>query len=139
MTPISQEGGDPVPDDALIPTLPATVASAHLSACAAELAGNATSGRIGPYVPDLADLTTVVGDLVAGQQQIALVLARLADHLTERGRRGGLAQVESPDLAALAEVLGAAAAATGHAASALAESRPVLDIVMTSAGPDAQL
>ncbi len=116
----------PVPDDALTPTLPATVASAHLNACAAELAG-------GPYVSDLADLTAVVEDLVAGQQQIGLALAQLADRLTSRGRR------TSPDLAALAEVLGAAAAATGHAASALAESRPVLDIVMTSAGPDAQL
>jgi hypothetical protein len=130
---MSQEGGDPVSDDALTPMLPATVASAHLSACAAELAGNAVAG---PYVSDLADLTTVVEDLVAGQQQIAMALAQLADHLTSRGRR---AQVESPDLAALAEVLAAAATATGHAASALAESRPVLDIVMTSAGPDTQL
>jgi hypothetical protein len=136
MTPTSMEGGDRVSDDALTPTLPATVASAHLSACAAELAGNSMPGRVGPYVPDLADLATVVEDLVAGQQQIAMALAQLADHLTSRGRR---AQVESPDLAALAEVLAAAATATGHAASALAESRPVLDIVMTSAGPDAQL
>jgi hypothetical protein len=136
MTPMSVEGGDRVSDDASTPTLPATVASAHLSACAAELAGNSVSGRVGPYVPDLADLTTVVEDLVAGQQRIAMALAQLADHLTSRGRR---AQVESPDLAALAEVLAAAATATGHAASALAESRPVLDIVMTSAGPDAQL
>jgi hypothetical protein len=125
-----------VSDDALTPMLPATVASAHLSACAAELAGNAVAG---PYVSDLADLTTVVEDLVAGQQQIGLALARLADHLTARGRRGGLAQVHSPDLASLAEVLAAASIATGHAASALAESRPVLDIVMTSAGPDTQL
>ena len=136
---MSLEGGDRVPDDALTPTLPATVASAHLSACAAELAGSSVSGRIGPYVPDLADLTTVVEDLVAGQQQIAVALAQLADHLTSRGRRGSLAQVQSPDLAALAEVLAAAATATGHAASALAESQPVLDIVMTSAGPDARL
>lgn len=133
---MSQEGGDRVPDDALIPTLPATVASAHLSACAAELAGNSVTG---PHVSDLADLTAVVEDLVAGQQQIGLALARLADHLAARGRRGGLAQVHSPDLSSLAEVLGAASIATGHAASALAESRPVLDIVMTSAGPDAQL
>jgi hypothetical protein len=90
-------------------------------------------------VSDLADLTTVVEDLVAGQQQIGLALARLADHLSARTRRGALAQVHSPDLASLAEVLGAASIATGHAASALAESRPVLDIVKTSAGPDAQL
>lgn len=136
---MSVEGGDRVSDEALTPTLPATVASAHLSACATELAGNSAAGRVGPYVPDLADLTRVVEDLVTGQQQIAVALAQLADHLTSRGRRGSLAQVQSPDLAALAEVLAAAATATGHAASALAESRPVLDIVMTSAGPDAQL
>jgi hypothetical protein len=136
MTPMSLEGGDRVSDDALTPTLPATVASAHFSTCAAELAGNSVAG---PYVSDLAELTTVVEDLVAGQQQIGLALARLADHLTARGRRGGLAQVHSPDLASLAEVLAAASIATGHAASALAESRPVLDIMMTSAGPDAQL
>jgi hypothetical protein len=115
--------------------LPATVASAHLSTCAAELA----AGRDGPRITDLADLMAVVEDLVAGQQHVAIALARLADHLADRRRRGGLAQVGSPDLAALAEVLGAAATATGHAAGALAESRPVLDIVLASAGPDAQL
>jgi hypothetical protein len=115
--------------------LPATVASAHLSTCAAELA----AGRDGPQVSDVADLMAMVEDLVAGQQHIALALARLADHLADRRRQGALARVWSPDLVALSEVLGAAAAATGHAAGALAESRPVLDIVLASAGPDAQL
>jgi hypothetical protein len=114
-------------DDAA-PTLPATVVAAHLSACATELA----VGRGAPNVSDLADLTAVVEHLVAGQQQIALALAHLADQLTVRPRNG-------TDLSAVAEVLTAAAAATGHAADALAECRPVLDIVVSSAGPDAQL
>jgi ABC-type transporter Mla subunit MlaD len=115
-------------DDAA-PTLPATVVAAHLKACATELA----VGRGAPNVPDLADLTAVVEDLVAGQQQIALALAHLADQITARRQRTG------PDMSALAEVLGAAATATGHAADALAESRPVLDIVLASAGPETQL
>ncbi len=109
--------------------LPATVVTAHLKACATELA----VGHGAPYVPDLADLTAVVEDLVAGQQQIAIALAHLADQLTNRRQR------TAPDMAALGEVLAAAATATGHAADALAESRPVLDIVLTSAGPDTQL
>jgi hypothetical protein len=120
--------------DRAMPLLPGTVVSAHFSACATELAG-----RTGPQVSDIADLMTVVEDLIAGQRQIGLALARLADQLADRGRRGALAQVGSPDLSALAEVLGAAASATGHAAGALAESRPVLDIVLASAGPDAPL
>ena len=113
--------------DEAVPTLPATVVAAHLKACATELA----VGRGAPNVSDLADLTAVVEDLVAGQQQIAIALAHLADQLTARQR--------GTDLSALAEVLTAAATATGHAADALAESRPVLDIVRTSAGPDTQL
>jgi hypothetical protein len=99
-------------DDAV--TLPATVVSAHLRACAAELAA-------GPSVSELDDLTTLLEDLVAGQRQIADALTHLAGQMGRR-RTG-------PDLTALAEVLGAAASATGHAADALAESRPVLDIV----------
>lgn len=97
-----------MPDDAL--TLPATVVSAHLRSCAADLA----AARATPELPELALL---LADLVAGQQRIAAALARWSQQLT------------GPELAALAEVLGAAATATGHAAAALAESRPVLDIV----------
>ncbi|HEX4724382.1 MAG TPA: hypothetical protein VH333_17825 [Pseudonocardiaceae bacterium] len=113
-------------EDEDAPTLPATVVAAHLNACATELA----VGRGAPNVSDLADLTSVVHDLVAGQQQIAIALAHLADQLTAR---------RHDDMSALAEVLSAAATATGHAADALAESRPVLDIVLSSAGPDAKL
>ncbi|HEX5405606.1 MAG TPA: hypothetical protein VFX16_25300 [Pseudonocardiaceae bacterium] len=122
------------PDHAL-PALPATVAAAHLTACANELAGD--TGRSG--IGDLADLTAVVDQLVAGQRHIAAALARLATHVGDRHRDGALAAVDSPDIAALTEVLNAAATATGHAAGALAQSRPVLDIVVSSAGPDARI
>jgi hypothetical protein len=118
-----------------LPALPATVAAAHLSACAAELAGD--TGRSG--ISDLADLTAVVDQLVAGQRHIAAALARLSGHIGDRHRDGALAAVDSPDIAALTEVLTAAATATGHAAGALAQSRPVLDIVLASAGPDARI
>ncbi|HEY3748208.1 MAG TPA: hypothetical protein VGL80_03335 [Pseudonocardiaceae bacterium] len=128
------------PDHAL-PALPATVAAAHLTACAAELAGDTVAGRAGadPEIGDLADLTAVVDQLVAGQRYVATALARLAGHITDRHRDGALAAVDSPDIAALTEVLAAAATATGHAAGALAQSRPVLDIVLASAGPDARI
>jgi hypothetical protein len=110
--------------------LPATVAAAHLTASAAELAGNAAVG-------DLADLTAVLDQLVTGQRHIAAALARLADHIADRHRDGALATVDTPEITALTEVLAAAATATGHAAGALAQSRPVLDIVLAAAGPDA--
>jgi hypothetical protein len=105
--------------------LPATVAAAHLTASAAALAGDAAIG-------DLADLTAVMDQLVAGQRHIAAALAKLAGHIADR--RDG-----APEIAALTEVLTAAATATGHAAGALAQSRPVLDIVLAAEGPDARL
>ncbi|HWM06888.1 MAG TPA: hypothetical protein VNP92_31505 [Actinophytocola sp.] len=83
--------------------LPATVLTAHLESCAAELAAD-------PAPPD--DLAQVVGQLVSGQRHIAATLERLA-------RQQGSTPVA--DRAALAAVLRAAARATGHAADALAE------------------
>lgn len=126
------------PEHAL-PALPATVVAGHLTACAAELAGDTAAARrgAGPAVRDLADLTAVVDQLVTSQRHLATTLTRLADHITERHRDGALAVVEPSEIAALAEVLTAAAAASGHAAGALAQSRPVLDIVLAAAGPDA--
>ncbi|HVV20363.1 MAG TPA: hypothetical protein VHF06_13075 [Pseudonocardiaceae bacterium] len=113
--------------------LPATVAAAHLTASAAELAKDAAA------VGDLADLTAVMDQLVAGQQHIAVALGKLADHIAGRHRDGSLAAVDAPEIAALTEVLAAAAAASGHAAGALEQSRPVLDIVLAAAGPDARI
>ena len=131
---------DDEPTQAL-PAWPATVAATHLSAAAAELAGDTAAGRAGaaPAVADVAELTAVVDQLVAGQRYVAAALDRLATHVTDRHRDGALDAVDTPDIAALAEVLATAATATGHAAGALAQSRPVLDIVIAAAGPDATL
>jgi hypothetical protein len=118
------------PEHAL-PALPPTVAATHLAASAAELTGAG--------VADLAELTDVLNQLVAGQRDIAATLTRLADHITDRHACGALAAASAPDVAALTEVLAAAAAATGHAAGALAQTGPVLDIVVTAAGPDATI
>lgn len=120
------------------PLLPATVAASHLAACAAELAGDTPDGPA-PQITDLADLAAVVDQLVAGQQHIAAALARLAAHVDERRRAGALAVVDPSDLAALTEVLAVAGTATGHAADALAQSGPVLDIVLASAGPEGRI
>jgi hypothetical protein len=119
-----------------VPALPATVAAAHLAACAAELAAQ-PNGR--PGVADLGELAAVVDRLIDGQQRIAVALAGLAAHLTDRHRAGALGLVGAEDLGALTEILGAAATASGHAADALAEGGPVLDIVLAAAGPDTRL
>lgn len=118
------------PEHAL-PALPPTVAATHLAASAAELTG--------ATVADLAELTDVLNQLVTGQRDIAATLTRLADHIADRHACGALAVASAPDVAALTEVLAAAAAATGHAAGALAQTGPVLDIVVTAAGPDATI
>jgi hypothetical protein len=89
--------------------LPATVLTSHLESCAAELA-------VDPGPPD--DLAQVVSQLVAGQRHIAVTLERLAGHLDV---------VPAADRVALAEVLRAAARATGHAADALAEGEHLFE------------
>ncbi|HEY0454462.1 hypothetical protein [Actinophytocola sp.] len=89
--------------------LPATVLTAHLESCAAELAAD-------PHPPD--DLAQVLGQLVSGQRHIAATLSRLA---------GQLDSVPAADRTALAEVLRAAARATGHAAGALAHSEHLFE------------
>ncbi len=89
--------------------LPATVLTVHLESCAADLAADSAP-------PD--DLAQVVGRLVSGQRHIAVALDRLA------GRLDGAAVA---DRAALAEVLHAAARATGHAADALAEGEHLFE------------
>lgn len=124
---------EPRPPEQL-PPLPATVAAAHFTASAAELAG-----PDGAQIGDLADLTAVIDQLVAGQRHVAAALARLSNQIAQQHRRGALTMAEARDIAALADVLAAASTATGHAAGALAQSRPVLDIVLASAGPDARI
>jgi hypothetical protein len=101
------EGGADVAGRELI--FPATVLTSHLESCAAELAAD-------PEPPD--DLAQVVGRLVSGQRHIAVTLERIA-------RQVDAAPVA--DRAALAEILRAAARATGHAADALAEGEHLFE------------
>jgi hypothetical protein len=89
--------------------LPATVLTTHLESCAAELAAD-------PEPPD--DLAEVLARLVSGQRHIAAALARIAEQLDD---------APVADRAALAEVVRAAARASGHAADALAEGEPLFE------------
>ena len=89
--------------------LPATVLTTHLEACAAELAAD-------PGPPD--DLAVVLARLVSGQRHLAAALARIA---------GQLDGAPVADRVALAEVLRAAARASGHAADALAEGEHLFE------------
>jgi hypothetical protein len=92
--------------------LPATVVTAHLAACAEALAAADL-----PVV----DMAEAVDDIVAGQQSIAAALTGLAGRLA----RGPV----SEDRAALVEVLRAAAAASSHAAEALAAGGQLFESV----------
>ena len=92
--------------------LPATVVTAHLASCAEALAG--------AELP-VADMTEAVEQLVAGQQHIAAALAGLAGRLA----RGPVTE----NRAALVEVLRAAAAASSHAAEALAAGGQLFESV----------
>lgn len=92
--------------------LPATVVTAHLAACAETLAG--------ADLP-IADMAEAVDDIVAGQQHIAVSLRTLAGRLA----RGPVTE----ERAALVEVLRAAAAASSHAAEALAAGGQLFESV----------
>jgi hypothetical protein len=89
--------------------LPATVLTTHLESCAAELAADSAP-------PD--DLAEVLARLVSGQRHIAATLARIAEQLDD---------APVSDRATLAEVLRAAARASGHAANALAEGEHLFE------------
>jgi hypothetical protein len=94
------------------PALPATVVTAHLATCAETLAS--------AELP-VADMPEAVDHLVAGQRDIAAVLKGLAGRLA----RGPVTE----DRAALVEVLRAAAAASTHAADALAAGGHLFETV----------
>ncbi len=117
-------GSGPNDDESV---LPATVIAAHLETCAAELAG-------GPSVGSVGDVAAVLAHVVAGQQHLSAMLARLADYVGDRRPAA-----PSPDLLALTEVLRAASAAAGYSADALAEGRPALESLVRSAGEDTRL
>ncbi|EHR49634.1 hypothetical protein SacmaDRAFT_1355 [Saccharomonospora marina XMU15] len=111
--------------------LPASVAASHLRACAEALAA--------PAGIELAELAAVIGHVVSGQRHLAETL----DALARRARAGcadpALAAVPTADLAALAEVLQAAATAFGCSAQALTESEPLVETIAETAGGHTRL
>ena len=121
------------------PVLPATVMAAHLESCAAGLASGTTRRRAGDCVVDVDDLVDVVRHLIAGQRHISTALGRLAGHLRDQHDNGPLGVVPSEDLLALTDVLQAAARAAGYSADALAETAPLMDVVVEAAGGDTRL
>jgi hypothetical protein len=94
------------------PALPATVVTAHFAACAEALADT--------ELP-VAEMAEAVDDIVAGQQHIATAL----DGLAARLARGPV----SEERVALVEILRAAAAASSHAAEALAAGGQMFESV----------
>ena len=101
------------------PILPATVAAAHLEACAAELAGARLAG------PD--DVAAIVPVLARAQRQLAAALGNLARH-TDGGPPCGAKVVGlSAEVSALTEVLHAASDAADATADALGEALPLLE------------
>lgn len=112
------------------PRLPATIAADHLRACAATLANPRAS------IPNLGDLTDVVDALIGAQRHLAMTLSGLADRVTANT---GLAAASGTDVAALTDILAAAAAAAGHTADALGEAAPALDVLLDMVGSDTRL
>ncbi len=109
--------------------LPGSVVAAHLHASAAGLAdGTATPARAAACVGTAGELAQTVDHLVSGQRQIATALTRLAGYVRGRG-------LDST----LVEVLLAAAEASGYAAEALGESRPLLQVVLDVTGEETRL
>lgn len=120
-------------------TLPGTVLAAHLDACAAGLADSTTSQRVATCVGTAGELAEILDHLVAGQHHLSVTLARLAGHLRDRRQAGAVDAAVLEDLAALTDVLRAAAQAAGYSAQALAESGPVVAAVVEAAGGGTRL
>jgi hypothetical protein len=108
--------------------LPGSVVAAHLRSSAASLAGGTAADRVDACVGTAGELAAIVDSLVAGQQDIAAALVRLADYTRDRGLDG-----------ALNEVLRAAAEASGYSAEALAAGVPLVQGVLDVTGADTRL
>ncbi|HEU5472525.1 MAG TPA: hypothetical protein VFV67_17895 [Actinophytocola sp.] len=108
--------------------LPGSVVAAHLQASAATLADGTAGPRADACVGTAGELTTIVEHLVAGQRHISAALSQLAGYTRARGL--------DP---ALFEVLRASAEAAGHSADALAESRPLVQLVLDVIGAETRL
>jgi hypothetical protein len=106
--------------------LPGSVVASHLRSSAAGLADGTVPARARSCVETPGDLAEIIENLVAGQQQISVALGHLAQ--LARGLDGQLS-----------EVLRASAEASGYASEALAESRPLLQVVLDVTGGDTRL
>lgn len=111
--------------------LPVTVAASHLRACAEALAQAPGT--------ELGELADVVGNVVGGQRHLAEALEGLARRVRAGGAEPALAAVPTADLAALAEVLHAAATAFGCSADALTESEHLVETIAETAGSHTRL
>jgi hypothetical protein len=106
--------------------LPGSVVASHLHSSAAGLADGTVPARARECVGTPGELAEIIEHLVAGQQQISATLAQLAHYV--RGLDGSLS-----------EVLRASAEAAGYSAEALAESRPLVQVVLEVTGADTRL
>ena len=106
--------------------LPGNVVASHLHSSAAGLADGTVPARARLCVETPGELAEIIEHLVAGQQQISVALGHLAQYV--RGLDG-----------ALSDVLRASAEASGYAAEALAESRPLVQVVLDVTGGDTRL
>jgi hypothetical protein len=119
--------------------LPGSVVASHFQASATGLADGTTPQRAAACVGTTGELAAIIGHLVAGQHYVSATLAQLADYLRGRRLTGALDEVPAEDLIALTEVLRAAAQAAGFSAEALAESRPMVQVVLDVTGADTHL
>jgi hypothetical protein len=119
--------------------LPGSVVAAHLRASAAGLADGTKPRPAGECIASPDELASVISDLVAGQQHISASLAQLAAFVRRERVSGILDTVPAEDVLALADVLRAAARAAKYSAEALAESRPMLQVVQDVTNGDTQM
>ena len=106
--------------------LPGSVLASHLRSSAAGLEEGTVPRRAGECVETPGELAAIIEHLVAGQRHISATLAQLAHYV--RGLDGSLS-----------EVLRASAEAAGYSAEALAESRPLVQVVLDVTGADTRL
>lgn len=108
--------------------LPGSVVAAHLQASAESLADGTAPRRVDQGVGTAGELAAIIERLITAQYHISAALARLGDYARDRGLDGSLA-----------DVLTASARASGYAGDALAESRPLMRVVLDVTGEETRL
>src|SRR5262245_35703877 len=108
------------------PVLPGSVLASHLRSSAAGLGVGTAPRHLGRCVETPGELAEIIDHLVVAQQQISVALGQLGQHVRGLDR-------------ALSDVLRASAEASGYAAEALAESRPLVQVVLDVTGADTRL